>query len=200
MNPYKVLGVSEDADEDEIKKAYRSLSRKYHPDSNINNPNKKQAEERFKEVQEAYKMIMDIREKGDAFGYGGNDYNGTGSSQSGGQNTFAAMQAVHEYINTGNYKEALLLLSVIQERNALWYYYSAVANSGIGNNIAALRDAQEAYRREPGNPQYASLLSRLQGGSGWYMGRGGSFGPNGRTGGSLCCELLMLNLCCNLWC
>ena len=49
-DPYQVLGVSQDASEEEIKKAYRKLSRMYHPDANINNPNKAQAEEKFKEI------------------------------------------------------------------------------------------------------------------------------------------------------
>ena len=48
-DPYKVLGISRDATDEEIKKAYRALSRRYHPDANINNPNKEQAEDRFKE-------------------------------------------------------------------------------------------------------------------------------------------------------
>lgn len=61
MNPYDVLGVRPDASEDEIKKAYKALSRKYHPDANINNPNKEQAEEKFKQVQQAYSQIMDAR-------------------------------------------------------------------------------------------------------------------------------------------
>ena len=60
-DPYQVLGVSRDASDEEIKKAYRQLSRKYHPDANINNPNKAQAEEKFKDVQQAYEQIM--REK-----------------------------------------------------------------------------------------------------------------------------------------
>ena len=58
LDPYSVLGVSRDASMDEIKKAYRKLSRKYHPDANINNPNKEQAEEMFKQVQQAYDQIV----------------------------------------------------------------------------------------------------------------------------------------------
>ena len=57
-NPYDILGLSPGATDEEIKKAYRALSRKYHPDANVNNPNKEQAEERFKEIQQAYNQIM----------------------------------------------------------------------------------------------------------------------------------------------
>ncbi len=64
LDPYSVLGVPRNASDDEIKKAYRKLSRKYHPDANINNPNKDQAEEKFKEVQQAYEQIMKEREYG----------------------------------------------------------------------------------------------------------------------------------------
>ena len=53
MDPYKVLGLRYDATEEEIKKAYRSLSRKYHPDANVGKPNQKELEEKFKEVQQA---------------------------------------------------------------------------------------------------------------------------------------------------
>ena len=77
-DPYAVLGVSRDASDEEIKKAYRSLSRKYHPDANINNPNKDQAEAKFKEVQQAYQQIMHERE------YGTSDTFNTGRSGSAG--------------------------------------------------------------------------------------------------------------------
>ena len=68
-DPYSVLGVSRDASEEEIKKAYKALSRKYHPDANINNPNRDQAEEKFKEIQAAYQQIM--KERTEGYSYGG---------------------------------------------------------------------------------------------------------------------------------
>lgn len=68
MDPYKVLGVSPAATDEEIKKAYKQLSKKYHPDANLNNPNKAQAEEMFKNVQQAYQMIMKQRTSGASYG------------------------------------------------------------------------------------------------------------------------------------
>ncbi len=87
-DPYSVLGVSPSASADEIKKSYRKLSRMYHPDANINNPNKAMAEEKFKEVQEAYEQIMDERENGpraqsNTRGYYGGSYGGASGSSSG---------------------------------------------------------------------------------------------------------------------
>ena len=64
QDPYQTLGVAPDASEEDVKKAYRTLSRKYHPDANINNPLKDEAEAKFKEIQQAYQKIMDDRERG----------------------------------------------------------------------------------------------------------------------------------------
>lgn len=82
-NPYQVLGVSPNASEEEIKKAYKALSRKYHPDANVNNPNKDAAEEKFKEIQAAYQQVMKERTEG----YSSQSYGGTGYGSGYGNNS-----------------------------------------------------------------------------------------------------------------
>ena len=83
-DPYQVLGVSRDASKEEIKKVYRKLSKKYHPDANINNPNKDQYEEKFKEIQQAYQVIMKEKNGGPSYqnSYGGYNSQGYGGNYS----------------------------------------------------------------------------------------------------------------------
>ena len=182
-DPYQVLGVSRDASDEEIKKAYRALSRKYHPDANVNNPNKEQAEEKFKEIQQAYQRIMDERQHGTSSSYSGSsgsgsygggyqDYGGFGDfedlfgsfgfggqsyrrqqSAAGGDEYTVHMNAAFNYIQSRHFREALNVLSGISERTAKWYYYSSIANSGLGNNVIALEHAKKAAAMEPGKQQ-----------------------------------------------
>lgn len=267
MNPYDVLGVRPDASEDEIKKAYKALSRKYHPDANINNPNKEQAEEKFKQVQQAYSQIMDARKHG-VNGYGGSSYGsgtyggygsgygnsgsygsgnsggfgGYGSNGSGGYNSggfgdwdfggfdfggfgnfggFGTgygnagnygnssnmsedemhMRAAANYINNQHYAEALNVLNTISNKNATWYYYSAIANKGVGNNVQALEHARMASSMEPNNATYQQLVRTFESGGSWYTSRQSSYGgmPTIICSNPLlaCC---LANLCCNACC
>lgn len=212
IDPYKVLGVSKGTSDDEIKKAYRTLSRKYHPDANINNPLKEEAEVKFKEVQQAYRQIMDEREKGYSSaggsqqeGYGGfGNFGGFGSYGSQGQDSGGNsesdihLRAAANYIQSAHYQEALNVLEGIKERGALWYFYSASANSGIGNNVTALEHAQRAAGMEPDNMQYRLLLQRLQGNGNWYQQRQSDYGYAGMGGNNLCLKLCIANIACNL--
>lgn len=227
-DPYAVLGVGRNATEDEIKKAYRALSRKYHPDANVNNPNKEKAEEKFKEIQQAYQQIMDEREHGgfgsygqgghsqgaggfggfDFGGFGGFDFGGFGGAYGGGQQRSSSgideestyKQAAANYIRSGHYKEALNVLNSIPNKDAHWYYLSAIANSGSGNNLTALEHARQAVNMEPGNMEYKQLLSQLEGGGSWYYSRREPYGAGGAQGSGMCSRLCFTYLLCNLCC
>lgn len=196
-NPYSVLGVSQNASNEEVKKAYRDLMKKYHPDSYVNNPLADLAEEKFKEVQEAYDQIMKDRESGYS------SYSGVGGSDSDSDE----LRMVYNYINSGNYSAALNMLERIPLRSAKWYYYSAVANAGDGNNIRALDHSRQAVNMDPQNPEYRNLLNQLQsqgqryqdyryGNNGGYGGSYGNGSANSCGTGNLCCDLWCADSCC----
>ena len=141
-DPYQVLGVAPTATDDEVKKAYRQLCKKYHPDANVGKPDAAQAEKRFMEVQQAYEEIMHRRQGGGT--RAGSGYNGqqqqrpSGYGSYGGydpfaeffggaygygqqrqyqqqyeQDTVVEMRAAANYINTGHYAEALNALNSV---------------------------------------------------------------------------------------
>ncbi|MCI8415944.1 MAG: DnaJ domain-containing protein [Lachnospiraceae bacterium] len=212
-DPYQVLGVSRNASEEEIKKAYRSLSRKYHPDANMNNPNKDQAEARFKEVQQAYEQIMKERtggyggagtrggnpygDFGDFWGFGGSN---TRQRTSSGDGEEARMQAAANYINNGYYREALHVLQELSNRGARWHYYSAVANAGQGNNVTALEHARKAAEMEPNNLEYRQLVYQFESRDSWYQSRRTSYGGPVMDNSDFCMRLCIANMVCNLCC
>lgn len=224
-DPYKVLGISRDATDDEVKKAYREKSRKYHPDANVNNPNRDKAEEMFKLIQQAYDQIMHERQYGSSYSgsYGnpnsgnagdGGNYHGSfggygpfgdfGNFGGFGNRTTNNSQDPHytaaaNYINSGHYQEALNVLNNITERTSMWYFLSAVANNGVGNNVLALDFAKTALQMEPDNYEYQRLVQTLESGGQWYNERQYSFG--GDRNGMCCCgdpctTLCLFNLCC----
>ena len=205
FDPYSVLGVSRDASDEEIKKAYRRLSRKYHPDANINNPNKAQAEEKFKEVQQAYDQIMKEREYGSSSyggGYNGGGFGGFGGQSSAGYQDEEAIrrQAASNYIQSGHYQEAMNVLSSLKQRNGQWYDLSSIANMGLGNNMNALSDIREAVRLEPDNMQYRMMLQRMESGGTWYQEQQNPFGGMPSDGDNFCMKLCLANMACSICC
>jgi len=199
LDPYRVLGVSRDASLDDIKKAYRKLSRQYHPDANINNPNGEQAEEKFKQIQEAYNQIVAQREKGQ-FGYDNPFGDDMGSTSEGEEDL--KMRAAVNYLNNQYYREALNVLSEVTARGADWYYLHAVALSGIGNKAQALADAERAVGLDPNNIRYRMFLNQLQSDGQWYQSMGNQYGyERPRTGmGNCCWQCLCANVLCNCCC
>ncbi len=197
-NPYEVLGVSPKASDEEIKKAYRSLSRKYHPDANVNNPHKEQAEERFKQVQQAYDQIM--KEKQQGYSYGGSRAYGDYSSGRG--NDSIELQAAANYIANRHFAEALNVLNSVSpsERGARWYYYSAMANVAVGNNVTAKEQIEKAVALEPSNMEYRQFKQHLDFGGTWYRNMGQSYERPYAGTGNWCLSMLFLNMLCNCCC
>ena len=192
MNPYEVLGVSRNASIDEIKRAYKELSRKYHPDSYVGNPLSSLAEEKFKQVKEAYDAIM--KEKNGDFNYTDN-YNNSGyyNGESG------EMAEVYNLLGRRAYSQALSLLDSMPNRNAKWYYYSAIAQVGLGNNLRGMEYARMAVSMEPNNIEYQNLVNRLSFQGNRYgevrnVYRGGRSGFDDAS--DLCCKLWLADSLC----
>ena len=188
-NPYDILGVPRTASNDEVKKAYRTLCKKYHPDSYVDNPLADLAEEKFKEVQAAYDQIMKEREQG-SYGYS------TGNGSYGNGQETLELQAVRNYINARRFHEALTALSNIGDRSAMGYYYSAISNMGIGNNLVAVEHAKQAAAMEPNNAEYVNFANQMQFRSQQYQTAGYGYGRQSHGSGNLCCDLWCMDTMC----
>ena len=196
-DPYKVLGVSPDASDEEIKQAYRRLAKKYHPDLN---PGDENAARQMQRVNAAYEQIKNP-EKANPSQRGGYGYDPFGSYR---QQTYSQpgddqyQQAAYRYIRYGRYQEALNVLNGATERNARWYYLSALANDGLGNQVTALEHIRRAVSMEPDNMEYLHTLEQIQQGGAAYRRQAGNYrGFEMRS--DPCSNLLLcwlFNLCC----
>ena len=199
-DPYKVLGVSRDASDEEIKRAYRQLAKKYHPDLN---PGDAEAARKMREVKAAYEQIKDPDKAAQSASGGYNPY----GSSAYGYDPFGShrqssgpsyQQAATQYIRFGRYREALNTLEAASQRDARWYYLSALANDGLGNQVTALEHIRRAVSMEPDNPEYLQTLRTMESGGTAYRQRTGDF--RGFTMGGSPCSGLCLCYLAQLFC
>ena len=161
-NPYKVLGVNEGATNEEIRAAYLSLVKKYHPDKYTDPDMKQLANEKLKEINEAYDQLTKNPGKTASSGYSGAAYGagGHGGSYSGPEaDRFVRARSL---INAGNLDGAKTILDSIQTRNAEWYYLYGIIYLRQGWYDKAREFLGRAYRTEPGNSEYAQAYNTLR--------------------------------------
>lgn len=199
-NPYEVLGVKEGASEEEIKKAYRELVKKYHPDQYRDNPLEKLAEEKLREINEAYDYLMKsgFSKTGRSSSYGSNDYrnNNHYGGYGGSDSNREIFQRIRMNINSGNIGAAEELLSRASVRNAEWYYLKGLIFLRRGWYNEAYSHIQTAVNMEPTNFEYRAALGRFNTASGQYRDtayrKGYSEGPDFCT----ICQILWCSDCC----
>ena len=180
-DPYSVLGVDPNASDEEVKKAYRDLARKYHPDNYQNNPLADLAEEKMKAINEAYDLIQ--KQRGGAGGAYSSQYGGGSYSSQGTDPVFARIRSV---INAGDLDQAEQLLDETANHGAEWYFLRGFIAYRRGWLDEAMQNYQIACQMDPGNIEYRQALALLQ-----RSGRAPGSGMGQPSSGMDCCTTLI---------
>ena len=152
MNPYEVLGLKEGASKEEVKKAYRELVKKYHPDQYRDNPLAGLAEEKLKEINEAYNKIMNNDYSSNENSYESNEYNSGFSGN---------LSQAASFINSGRINEADAILNSINNHDAAWHYLKGIIAYRRNHFNEARNFFQIAVNLDPGNPDYVNALKQM---------------------------------------
>lgn len=192
QNPYEVLGVSKGASKEDIKKAYRELVKKYHPDQYGDNPLRSLAEEKMKEINEAYDYLLKNTPDGHSGSYSSGGYTGsTTSSNYNNSDSSAMYNTIRMYIQNGNLAAAEEALKSISVRDAEWSYLMGMLLMRKGWYDNAYTYIEAACNLEPNNMEYREAYNRLSNRNNNYRDvyRNRNFGNDD-----------MCDCCMKLWC
>lgn len=188
-DPYMTLGVSRDATDEEIKKAYRALARKYHPDNYAGSDLADVAEEKMKEINEAYDMIGKMRSAG-----GGGSYTGGSSSQGYTSGNYAE---IRYRINEGRFSDAEILLDAIpaSQRGAEWNFLKGCVMMQRGYYFDAQKYIETACYLDPTNMEYRQVKQRMRATASSYDSPYRTTSYGSACSGTDCCTSLICADC-----
>ena len=196
-DPYQVLGVPSTATDEEVKKAYRDLARKYHPDNYHDNPLADLAQERMKEINEAYEVVQSQRKAARAGGYSGGYGGYQAGYQTGYQSGGSRYQRIRMAISQGNLNLAEELLNAMTDHDAEWSFLKGAICYRRGWLDEARRYYQNAVNMDPDNQEYQRALDIAEGRSTAYRPDGYDNVTTGTCGNGDCLRLCGATLCCN---
>ena len=191
MNPYEVLGVPENADDATVKKAYRELVKKYHPDNFKDNPLADLANEKLQEVNEAYDMITKGRTSGGSSYSSGSSY--SGSSSYGANSKFAY---VRNLIQQRRFADADAELNRTNDQSAEWHFLKGCVCVSRGWHFEGIQHLQTAVNMDPTNPEYRNMLNNINMRRTTYNQMGNSYGYQRNDDMCNCCSNLICADCC----
>ena len=164
MNPYEVLGLKPGATQDEIKSAYRKLIKQYHPDKYIDNPLKDLAEEKMRQINDAYDALTKNGggnySSNSSTNYNNTNYNNTSYNNS--SNSVYEFQEIRRMIQSRRFAEAESRLNSSNNRNAEWHYLYGAVMLNKGWYDSALQHMNTAVNMEPNNFEYRQGLNALR--------------------------------------
>ena len=195
-DPYKVLGVSPSASDDEVKEAYRKLARKYHPDKYADSDLKELAEEKMKDINAAYEEIQSARSSGNSSSSGSRGGSSYGNYD--GSSNNAKFANIRRNINAGNYVAAESELNAINagDRGAEWHYLMGCVLMRKGYFVDAQRMINTACSMDPNNAEYRRARDQLNAQANSYGSGYNTTNAGGCSGCDVCSTLLCADCCC----
>ena len=191
-DPYKILGVSRDASDEEIKKAYHELARKYHPDNYMNNPLADLVQDKMKEINAAYEEITKQRSNKGSSAGAGYDYTSAGTGD---------FRKIRELINAGRNSDAEIILDSTpqSERGAEWNFLKGCVLTQRGWYYDAQKFFESACYMDPSNSEYQSALNNIRSSTKSYGAGYRTINPN-RAGGTSICSICETLICMDCLC
>ena len=183
-NPYEVLGVNENATDQEIKKAYRDLVKKYHPDKYRDNPLSDLAEEKLQEINQAYDSLT------------GTSANRSQNNSSSYQDYGIQYEQVRTHVNARRFDEAEEILDRKNDGSATWYYFKGLVFIGRGWYERGISYLQRAVAIEPNNFEFRQALNRSSSKSKTYSSN--PYNKNSAQGGN--CMDNLCQVCACMYC